>query len=355
MTASSLSLGDAFVRSTRMNPRVTQLANSLKTDGCRSLYLITGEEEWLVKEATTLIENTGLAGGLPEFNQDRYSLTDTSMADVLSTACTLPMMGAKRVVTVHAGAGLDADASKELLAYVENVVPTTVLIVVSSKVDARQKVVKALKKIGEHLAFEPFKGRDAVSWVIGEAEKRAFGIDYDAAALLVEDVGTELRALATNIEKLVAFVGEERPISKADVLAAVNRTREEVIWDLTDSVGAGNWKTALITLRGLLVSGQSPILVVAMLARHLRQIWMVKSMLEDGDSPDAIAKKARLHPYVAKKLSGQAHGFRIDTLREGMILLFEADRDLKSSRLDGGTIVEMVILQLCGGKSVDRR
>jgi DNA polymerase-3 subunit delta len=92
-----------------------------------------------------------------------------------------------------------------------------------------------------------------------------------------------------------------------------------------------------------------------MLARHTRQLWTVKSMLSQGETPDSVAKKAKIHPFVAKKLAGQAGRFEVSRLRESMVQFFEADRALKSSRLDGGTIVETLVLDLCGVKSVDRR
>jgi len=331
------------------------LQATLKKEGCQPLYLITGEEDWLVQTAAKMIEEVGLDGGLPEFNLSRYSSADGQVEAALSTAATLPMMGARRVVTLRLGGTIDEASSALLLEYLGQVVPTTVLILVAPKVDARQKVIKSVKKQGVFLSFGGMKARDAVSWLVGEAQSKAYGIDYDAATLLVDEVGTDLRTLSTNLEKLVAFVGEERSIRRGDVLEAVDRTREEVIWDLTDAVGAGNWQKALLTLRGLLVSGQSPILLVAMLARHTRQLWTVKSMLSQGETPDSVAKKAKIHPFVAKKLAGQAGRFEVSRLRDSMVQFFEADRALKSSRLDGGTIVETLVLDLCGVKSVDRR
>ena len=338
-----------------MDPRISSLQASLAAEGCQPLYLITGEEDWLVQSAAKMVEEAGLDGGLPEFNLSRHSAADGEVDTALGAAATLPMMGAKRVVTLRLGSSIDEASSQLLLEYVSQLVPTTVLILVAPKVDARQKVVKAIKKEGVHLSFSGMKARDAVPWLVGEAQSKAYGMAYDAAQLLVDEVGTDLRTLSTNLEKLVAFVGEERPIQRGDVLQAVDRTKEEVIWDLTDAVGAGNWQKALLTLRGLLVGGQSPILLVAMLARHTRQLWTVKAMLAQGETPDSMAKKAKLHPFVAKKLAGQAGRFEVTQLRESMVQFFEADRALKSSRLDGGTIVETLVLDLCGVKTVDRR
>ena len=338
-----------------MDPRLKQLEKDLRDQGCATVYLVTGEEDWLVKEATLLIENAALSGGLPEFNLARYTAADGQAETAIETASTLPMMGPKRVVTLHLGTSVDDGTSTLIGGYLDDVVPTTVLILTAEKIDARLKVIKRIKKVGVHLSFAALKARDAVSWLVAEAQGKAYGIDYDAAVLLVDEVGNDLRTLTNSLDKLVAFVGEERPVRRSDVLECIDRTKEEVIWDLTDAVGVGDWQKALLTLRGLLISGQSPILVVAMLARHVRQIWKVKALLGEGLSPDSIAKQAKMHPFVAKKLAGQASRFETSKLRASMVQFYEADKALKSSRLNGGTVVETLVLDLCGVKSVDPR
>ena len=62
--------------------------------------------------------------------------------------------------------------------------------------------------------------------------------------------------------------------------------------------------------------------------------------LENGASPDSIAKQQGIHPFVAKKLSAQARAFSSRQMPGLFDALYAADKSLKSSRLGQGLILE---------------
>ena len=338
----------------RMDPRLSALLSEAATGEFSPVYLITGES-LLVKEARSGLEEKALSGGLPEFNLTRFQSSTHSMEEILAAACTLPMMGPKRVVTVEWETSLDDKTAPGLAGYIEECVPTTVLLITAGKADGRSKVVKRIKSVGTSVHFGALKPRDAVDWLKAEASRKGYGIQHDAAALLVDEVGVDLLTLSSSLGKLVAFVGEQRPIARGDIEQAVERTREEVIWDLTDSVGRKNLFKALETVDGLLEAGQSPIMLVGLLARHFRQLWQVMEGLQQGGTPDSIAKQQGIHPFVAKKLSAQASAFSPYAMPVLFDALYEADKNLKSSRLAQSLILESLLIQLCRTNSVDRR
>ena len=68
------------------------------------------------------------------------------------------------------GASVDEGTSTLIAGYLDDVVPTTVLILTAEKIDARLKVIKRIKKVGVHLSFASLKARDAVSWLVAEAQ-----------------------------------------------------------------------------------------------------------------------------------------------------------------------------------------
>lgn len=331
-----------------MDPRLTALANELSEKGPRPVYLVDGEETLLADEAARMIESVALGQGLRDFNLDRLQLGEASADTVISAASTLPMMGDRRVVVVRCPKGIDKATSDALAAYADNPSPRgTLLLVCHGKVDGNLRLPRALKKAGAHLRFEPLKPKEVPAWVSAHAAGLGFRIRPDAAAALADAIGTDLYSLSSEIEKLVAFTGGSRPIERADVDACVTRTREEVIWDLSDAVGEGNLRKALATLSSLMEHAQSPIAVNALLARHVRQLLVVKTMASRGGSPDAIAAEAKIHPFVAKKLYAQCRRFTEEALRSHLELLFETDRDLKSSRLADGLIMERLVFALC--------
>ena len=338
----------------RMDSRLFQLKEQLGTGNVLPVYLVCGEEGLLVKEAVRMVEAVALGDSLPEFNHDRMDLADGGVSRVIDAVSTQPMMGGRRVVTVQCSDGLNKEISDGLMAYAQDPNPTGTLILVAGKVEGRLKLVKHLGSERGVLRYDPLKPRDTPAWVVGKAREIGASIDSDAARALVDVIGTDLLSLQTNLEKLVVYVGEARSIRRGDVLECVARTREEAIWDLTDAVGLGDHRKALRTAGNLLQGGQASILVVAMVARHLRQLWTVKSLLQQGCSANDLGRQAKVHPFVAKKLTGQASRFSWAAMPKQFDALYRADLNLKSSRLPDALVVERLLLELCvSAKTVD--
>src|SRR5690606_16545121 len=115
-------------------------------------------------------------------------------------ACAqVPMMAARRLVELHdpeaVGKGRGSAEGKgtldALAAYVAVPVESTVLVLVSSGIDGRSKLVTAGKKTGVVLKFEQLKkDGDAVDFVREQARSRGIDIDRDAVLQLVALVGT---------------------------------------------------------------------------------------------------------------------------------------------------------------------
>ncbi|GMV43891.1 MAG: hypothetical protein AMXMBFR64_56070 [Myxococcales bacterium] len=331
-----------------MDPRVKQLQQSLAT--VLPVYLIEGEELLLVDEAARMVEAAALGDGLRDFNVDRFQLGEASPDQIGTALSTMPMMSKRRVVVVRCPRGIEDKAAEGLARWAEDPVPTStlVLVVPGATVNGNLKLPRAVKKAGGLFRFDPLKPREVPAWIADHTRSLGFQIRPDAAALLAEVTGADLMLLTGQIEKLIAYTAGARPIERGDVELCVERTREDAVWDLTDAVGERNLRKALATLDSLLEHAQSPIAVGAVLTRHFRQLWIVRCESRRGKPSDVIATDNKIHPFVAKKLLEQARHFDDDTLASHFETLFRVDRDLKSSKLSDGLIMERLIFDLCG-------
>src|SRR6185436_7069931 len=68
------------------------------------VWLLVGEERLLRDQALDAIVKSALAGGLAEFNLDKFTAGDAPIDKILGATRTVPMMAKKRVVIVR---GLD--------------------------------------------------------------------------------------------------------------------------------------------------------------------------------------------------------------------------------------------------------
>ncbi|MCH9682979.1 MAG: hypothetical protein K0V04_16200, partial [Deltaproteobacteria bacterium] len=113
-----------------------------------------------------------LVAGMEAFNHERFAGRDLEGLSPMLEAChQLPMMAERRLVelsdpeTVGKGRGGGGKAMIDaLVKYIKDPNPSTVLLLTSSGIDGRSKLVTATKKVGTVEKFEAIKrDDDAVS------------------------------------------------------------------------------------------------------------------------------------------------------------------------------------------------
>jgi len=332
-----------------MDTRIDRLQSQLTSQGPLPVYLVCGSEALLRGEAVKRLEAAVLGEGLADFNHDRIELGTDSLEAVLDAAFTAPMMAPRRLVSVRVNDTPKGAVLEGLKSYIADPCPTATVVLHAPSIDGRSALCKAADRQGGLLRFDPLRPRDVIDWIIGRAETLGCGITRDGASLLADVSGNDLQLLETTLEKLVVHARGELRLERDDVEACVTRTREEVIWDLTDAVGERQLRKALMLVHRMIDGGQSGILIVAMLARHLRQLWKVKSLSEEGLQGKEVASAAGVRPFVVGKLQAQGRQFSHRALLGHFERLYRADRDLKSSRLGEELILEALVLGLCGG------
>jgi DNA polymerase-3 subunit delta len=201
-----------------------------------------------------------------------------------------------------------------------------VLVVTSSGIDGRSRLVTAAKKTGVVEKFEPPKrDADAVDYVLELATREQTSIGRAVATRLVELVGTSPSALGSALSSSALHAGAGAEITHADLDAVVAHTREAVIFELTDAVGMGDGPTALGVLahmfreRTTTEIGQAN----AALSMLVRQVRLVATARAVG------TRNAGVPPFVARKLDAQARQWTDPRLRRALAGLARLDRDLK--------------------------
>jgi DNA polymerase-3 subunit delta len=230
-----------------------------------------------------------------------------------------------------------------------------VLVLVSSGIDGRSKLVSTAKKAGVVLKFEQIKrDRDAVDFVREGATRAKVKLGRDAAALLVELVGTGQSELLAALDRAALHAGPGRAIAVEDVRAVCALTRDAVIFDLTDAVGMGDRERALEVLAHLFTESAAGEIgqanqALSMLIRQLRLIFTAKAA---GSDPGRIGQVCGVPPFVARKLASQARGFDEARLRKAYAGLARLDRDLKGGSYavarEPFLALQRWILDVCG-------
>jgi DNA polymerase-3 subunit delta len=328
-----------------MDPRVKALEMALAQASPRGLYVLAGDDELALKEALRVVEQACSRTGA--IDRDTFDLDEQPVDSGIDAACTRPMWSSRRLVVLKSNKGLDEPTAKRLTDYGSNPAPFSTVVLVLRKLDLRTAFAKAAKKLDALVELSAPKAQDLPMLVQAMAQEEGVTVEPGAVRALIDAVGVDPLGLRTNLLKVITFVGELRPIREADVDAVVARTRDEVVWDLTDALGTRNAAKALSTLHGMLERGESGIVILAVVARHFRQLWRVQALLQEGKGPDDVASAAGIHPFVAKKLAQQSRLFPSRRLAGMFTRFHQVDRALKSSKLEESFHLERLVVELC--------
>ena len=310
------------------------------------LYFIHGKERYLVDRAVEILRARVLDARTRDFNYELFYGKEAGASRIAQAARTLPMMAKRRLILVRDADEMKGDELGGLIPYVSDPAPETCLVFVAEKADQRLKFFSAFKKHGVLVKLDPLYERQLPDFVRGEARARGVTLAPDALTMIVDEIGAELGQLADAVERLAIYAGERKQITAEDVDKVVATTRQRNVFELANAVGSGDRARALAVLSSMLGARESGVRIVAMLARHLRQLWITSELLERTRDKFEIAGALGIPPFFADDIIRQARTIDAARAKRMHAALFKADKDLKSSRLDDARLLEALILEL---------
>ena len=90
-------------------------------------------------------------------------------------------------------------------------------------------------------------------------------------------------------------------IKKEDVVLLGFKRTDLNIFDFVDAIAGNNKSRAYEILYKEIQNGRDPYYLLTMIVYGFRNLLAVRDLSDRGMSLDAIVKKARLHPFVARK------------------------------------------------------
>lgn len=313
-----------------------------------SLYLVYGDDGYLVDEALKLIKNKSFPEGNDDFSYDHFFYPDTSPSQVRDAVETLTILSPRRVVVYKIGSGLKDKEWDDLYPVLEHPVTSTTFMVVIEKVDKRKKYYRLFAEKGTLVELKkPFESQ-LPAWMEYMALSHQIQLNEGAMRLLHQFVGNNLAEMNNEMLKLAQYLGDERRVvNENDVIHLVSRSRIDSVFDLTNAIGRKDRVHALICLANLLEHGQNEIGALSLITRHVRILYQVCLGVRDGLTGVKLSSKAGVPPFFLQEYVNQSRTWSLGKLNQTLRVLHETDRALKSSTLSSHIWLENFIIQTC--------
>lgn len=333
-----------------------EIHKKIKQNKIAPVYVLYGQEEFLIEETVNLIINSVLSNEEKEFNLSLFDMNEVPIDIAIEDAETLPFMGDKRVVIIKDPVFFTGNKDKtkvehdlkRLEQYLEMPSPDAIVIFTGNydKLDERKKIVKLLKKNGEVLQASIMDEKAIHTWIKNKVMETDKEIDDEAIGLLLQLVGPKLMLLANEIEKLVLYIGEDTMIDSSAIRNLVPRTLEQNVFALIDMIVKRRSEDALLFFYDLLEQKEEPIKILSLVAGQFRLIYQVKELYKRGYGQNQTGTYLKVHPYRVKLAGDQAAKFSEEELQKIMNDLAEIDYKMKTGKMDKKLLIELFILQL---------
>ncbi len=272
---------------------VEELEKRIKNNHLDSVYLLYGEENFLLESTVKKIRN--LFGEVTK--GINYIEIDETNINKLIQELQTPAFGYEKKLIIVKNTGIFkreikkkgadfANYRDKLIEYlkenVEEVSDTIILVFIEETVD-KTKLLSTLEEQNAVICnFEYQKIPNILARLKAICKAYEVSISDTNLKYFVECVGINLQDLINEIRKQIEYVGTNGEITKETIDILAIKKLESVIFDLTDSLGRKDTKTAIIVLNNLLYEKEPIQKILITLYNHFKKLYLTKLAIKQG-------------------------------------------------------------------------
>ena len=357
---------------------IEKLKKDIQDKKLRRVYLFYGPEDYLIRHYIGELEKVicgSLSGPAADIgNLSRFD-AEKNLSRIYDACAAFPLFVDQRMILIQNSGAFKAEKEKESsqsaeesaagkkaprrgksstsagqkMTYewiVENSPDTASILMVEEKVDKRRKLYGLINKQGLVVEFPYQKPEDLGRWVLNILSKNNKRIAVNTLRMFMERNGESMTEIKNEVDKLMLYAGNEQEITEEAVRQVCTVTMKTKVFDLMDSVTAGEKLKALAELDSLIIMKEPIQKIMIMLSKHLVQMEQIKGLSEAGMSLGEITTTMKLNPYHAKILFRQCARYGSEQLKRAVQLCYEKDIAVKNGKMDGILALESLIAML---------
>ena len=229
-----------------------------------------------------------------------------TIEELLTSLSTVPFMADRRLVVVEGLLNRLGGSKKDLGEWLnfpdllKDLPPTANLLLIEREPIPSNKLLSTILRLGQVEKFSPLRHRDLLDWINTRCSKLGLDIERTAVALIADSVGSELRLIDSELNKIKTY-SRGRLITREDITLMVPYVRQQNVFRVVDSVIEGRTRDALNASSMLIGLGESPSGIVRMIERQLRFLILAKHLLSRKIPTGDIGKHINLSGYPLQK------------------------------------------------------
>ncbi|MCL2400270.1 MAG: DNA polymerase III subunit delta [Defluviitaleaceae bacterium] len=322
------------------------LKNDFKINQFKQVYLLYGEEPYLVRHYSNLFTEQLLVDTI--MNRVVFEGKDFEIEAAIDAANTLPFLSEWRLVYIKDSQLLAPgrkDDTEALTKYLPEIPETTIMIFIETAVDKRNRLYKQISTQGRVVECKIPSEADLIRWVTNIFKKKKKEIHPQTTRLLLSTVPKGMDSIYAEADKLGDFVGDRTIITPEDIQDVCTKSLEARIFDLVGALCNGQTEKALKQYHNMLSMKEQPLMILTMMARQFRMILQCKACAEKRMMQPEIVATLGLRDFMVRECLRQGKHFTERRLLEALSDCQDTDIRIKTGLMGGELGVELLIVR----------
>lgn len=274
-----------------------------------------------------------------------YDLEEDSITSLIEDADTISFLTPNKVIIGKnlSNNNLDEKNLKILSKYLDNPNSDVLLILVTTNIDARKKIVKeVINKLS--LVNISTDTKEIVKDIL-----KGYDVEYRVINLLEEYYSEDLERLISETKKLaLAFINNKKITYKdaLELLVKPLNKQDSLAFDLVREIALKDKKKAVNIYNELLSYNIESYALFGLLESQYRLLYQVKVLNKKNISYNDMASILEVHPFRVKKTLELVRYYTLKEIRKLLKNLSDIDFKIKSGVYENNIIIDLLILNI---------
>ncbi len=345
----------------------SELKSAIKFGNLTNIYYLYGKDTAMINLAVNNLKKKIIRKDSEDFNYHFFDGKNINWDGFTDAVEAYPLMAEHSLVVVNDlnAEKIGKDRLSWLLKYLADIPDTTIILFYTSSLDVtngrknpsaeNKKLIDFVAKKGTVTDFAYRTPTALAKDIVKKSEKSKVSIDLKTAQIIAENCGCNTLLVGKELEKMLAFVGENGVIDREVVEELCVKTTEVTSFNLANAIAQNNRAKTFKHLGELYSEHVEPVIILSAVSGSLLDLYRAKLAITYGKSSTEVVSDFKYQRNLSFRVDNafrDSRHFSLSHLRFCIKILSETDIFMKTSRIDQQVLLEKAIIKmLCGRKN----
>ena len=268
-----------------------------------------------------------------EDNKITYDLDTSSFSSILDEASMLSLFGGNKVII---GSNFDLNKLNDndleyLNNYLKNINKDNIIILITSKIDARKSSYKVFKDNFNIINTVNVNNEDDIKKYIKKIVKdNGYEMTDMTINCFMIKVGNDINDMNNELNKLFIYKENDKVIDNNDINLLITDNIDTIIYEFTNAILDDDTGLVMKMYNNFKLQNISFDYLIASIANTFRQALIIKILHEEGRSNADIAKYLGKKEFYVKKMLERIYKYSQQDLMKYITKLASIDKKYKT-------------------------